>query len=57
MKSSFKIYSEIYPKHTPWVHSKLFKRTSQFGSILPHTLKEPIEYMVGYSMGKLLGIL
>jgi len=57
MKSSFKMYSEIYPKHTLWVRSKLFKRNSQFGSILPQTLKEPIEYMVGYSMGRLLGIL
>ena len=42
-------------KSTHWVHFNLIKENPQFGSIFPQTLTEPIGYMVGYIVVKLMG--
>ena len=52
---SFKKYPSIWSKSTHWVYFNLIKENSQFGSIFPQTLKEPIGYMVGYIVVKLIG--
>ena len=55
--SSFIKYPQMWPQCTQWVFCKVLTMNSQFGPILPQTLKELIGYMVEYIVITFVGTL